>query len=75
VGWPDAYGARLNLNTAPAAEASAVAPQAKLQEFDKVSNAAPAEVAGEFDVRTTNRSCESRALAQASRQYQSSVIT
>ena len=47
-----ADGVRLNLDTVPDAEASAVALQAKLQELDKASNAAPAEVAGEFDVRT-----------------------
>ena len=42
----------LNLDTVPDAEGSAVALQTKLQELDKASNAAPAEVAGEFDVRT-----------------------
>ena len=47
-----ADGVRLNLDTVPDAEASAVALQDKLQELDKASNAAPAEVAGEFDVRT-----------------------
>jgi len=47
-----ADGVRLNLDTVPDAEQSAVALQAKLQELDKASNAAPAEVAGEFDVRT-----------------------
>ena len=47
-----ADGVRLNLDTVPEAEASAVALQAKLQELDKASNAAPAEVAGEFDART-----------------------
>jgi DNA gyrase subunit B len=36
----------------PAAEASAHALQTKLQELDKASNAAPAEVASEFDART-----------------------
>ncbi|TWO71126.1 DNA topoisomerase (ATP-hydrolyzing) subunit B [Caenimonas sedimenti] len=45
-------GVRLNLDTVPDAEASAVALQAALQEIDKLTNAAPAEVAGEFDVRT-----------------------
>ena len=47
-----ADGVSLNLDTVLDAEASAVALQAKLQELDKASNAAPAEVAGEFDVRT-----------------------
>ncbi|MCM2290273.1 MAG: toprim domain-containing protein, partial [Sulfuritalea sp.] len=47
-----ADGVRLNLDTVPDAEASAVALQARLQEIDKASNAAPAEVAGEFDVRS-----------------------
>jgi DNA gyrase subunit B len=47
-----ADGVSLNLDTVPDAEASAVALQTKLQELDKASNAAPAEVAGEFDVRT-----------------------
>jgi len=47
-----ADGVRLNLDTVPDAEASAVALQTKLQELDRVSNASPAEVAGEFDVRT-----------------------
>ncbi|HET6828813.1 MAG TPA: DNA gyrase subunit B, partial [Ramlibacter sp.] len=47
-----ADGVRLNLDTVPDAEASAVALQAKLQELDRASNQAPAEVAGEFDVRT-----------------------
>jgi len=47
-----ADGVSLNLDTVPDAEQSAVALQAKLQELDKASNAAPAEVAGEFDVRS-----------------------
>ncbi|RYF17873.1 MAG: DNA topoisomerase (ATP-hydrolyzing) subunit B [Comamonadaceae bacterium] len=47
-----ADGVALNLDTVPDAEASAVALQAKLQEIDKLTNAAPAEVAGEFDART-----------------------
>ena len=47
-----ADGVSLNLDTVLDAEASAVALQVKLQELDKASNAAPAEVAGEFDVRT-----------------------
>jgi DNA gyrase subunit B len=47
-----ADGVALNLDTVPDAEASAVALQAKLQEIDRITNAAPAEVAGEFDVRT-----------------------
>ncbi len=47
-----ADGVRLNLDTVPEAEASAVALQAKLQEIDRLTNAAPAEVAGEFDART-----------------------
>ena len=47
-----ADGVSLNLDTVPDAEQSAVALQTKLQELDKASNAAPAEVAGEFDVRT-----------------------
>jgi DNA gyrase subunit B len=47
-----ADGVSLNLDTVLDAEASAVALQTKLQELDKASNAAPAEVAGEFDART-----------------------
>jgi DNA gyrase subunit B len=47
-----ADGVRLNLDTVPDAEASAIALQTKLQELDKASNQAPAEVAGEFDART-----------------------
>ncbi|WP_048437928.1 DNA topoisomerase (ATP-hydrolyzing) subunit B [Caenimonas sp. SL110] len=47
-----ADGVSLNLDTVLDAEASAVALQTKLQELDKASNAAPAEVAGEFDTRT-----------------------
>jgi DNA gyrase subunit B len=47
-----ADGVALNLDTVPDAEASAVALQAKLQEIDKLTNAAPAEVAGEFDARS-----------------------
>jgi DNA gyrase subunit B len=47
-----ADGVSLNLDTVQDAEASAVALQAKLQEIDKATNAAPAEVAGEFDART-----------------------
>ncbi|MBG9389003.1 DNA topoisomerase (ATP-hydrolyzing) subunit B [Caenimonas aquaedulcis] len=47
-----ADGVSLNLDTVPDAEASAVQLQTKLQELDKASNQAPAEVAGEFDVRT-----------------------
>jgi DNA gyrase subunit B len=42
----------LNLDTVADAEKSAVALQAKLQEIDKLTNAAPAEVAGEFDARS-----------------------
>ncbi len=47
-----ADGVSLNLDTVLDAEAAAVALQTKLQELDKASNAAPAEVAGEFDTRT-----------------------
>jgi DNA gyrase subunit B len=47
-----ADGVALNLDTVPEAEASAIALQAKLQEIDRLTNAAPAEVAGEFDART-----------------------
>ena len=47
-----ADGVSLNLDTVPDAERSAVALQAKLQELDRASNQAPAEVAGEFDART-----------------------
>jgi DNA gyrase subunit B len=47
-----ADGVSLNLDTVLDAEASAVALQDKLQELDRVSNSEPAEVAGEFDVRT-----------------------
>ncbi|MBC7601578.1 MAG: DNA topoisomerase (ATP-hydrolyzing) subunit B, partial [Ramlibacter sp.] len=47
-----ADGVSLNLDTVADAEASAIALQTKLQELDKASNAAPAEVAGEFDTRT-----------------------
>ncbi|TFZ01918.1 DNA topoisomerase (ATP-hydrolyzing) subunit B [Ramlibacter humi] len=45
-------GVRLNLDTVPEAEASAVQLQAHLQEIDKAHHAPPAEVAGEFDART-----------------------
>jgi len=47
-----ADGVQLNLDTVVEAEASAVKLQAKLQELDRLTNAAPAEVAGEFDART-----------------------
>ena len=47
-----ADGVVLNLDTVPEAEASAIALQAKLQEIDRLTNAAPAEVAGEFDARS-----------------------
>jgi len=47
-----ADGVSLNLDTVADAETSAVALQAKLQEIDRATNAAPAEVAGEFDART-----------------------
>lgn len=47
-----ADGVRLNLDTVADAEQSAVALQAKLQEIDRLTNAAPAEVAGEFDARS-----------------------
>uniref|UniRef100_UPI002628C236 toprim domain-containing protein n=1 Tax=uncultured Ramlibacter sp. TaxID=260755 RepID=UPI002628C236 len=47
-----ADGVSLNLDTVEDAEKSALALQARLQETDKTTNAAPAEVAGEFDVRT-----------------------
>ncbi|MBL0421274.1 DNA topoisomerase (ATP-hydrolyzing) subunit B [Ramlibacter sp. AW1] len=47
-----ADGVKLNLDTVPEAEASALALQAKLHEVDRANNAAPAEVAGEFDART-----------------------
>ncbi|WP_420376913.1 DNA gyrase subunit B [Ramlibacter lithotrophicus] len=47
-----ADGVSLNLDTVADAERSAVALQAKLQELDRASNQAPAEVAGEFDART-----------------------
>jgi DNA gyrase subunit B len=47
-----ADGVALNLDTVQDAEASAVALQVKLQELDRASNQAPAEVAGEFDART-----------------------
>ncbi|RZI92039.1 MAG: DNA gyrase subunit B, partial [Rubrivivax sp.] len=47
-----ADGVSLNLDTVPDAEKSAVLLQAKLQEIDRLTNAAPAEVAGEFDNRT-----------------------
>ncbi|MDA8446043.1 DNA topoisomerase (ATP-hydrolyzing) subunit B [Paracidovorax valerianellae] len=45
-----ADGVSLNLDTVPDAEASAVALQAKLREL--TTNGIPAEVSGEFDVRT-----------------------
>jgi DNA gyrase subunit B len=68
-----ADGVRLNLDTVLDAEASAVALQEKLQELDKASNAAPAEVAGEFDVRTD------KPILRVSRRHhgniKSSVIT
>jgi DNA gyrase subunit B len=47
-----ADGVVLNLNTVTEAEASALELQAKLQEIDRLTNAAPAEVAGEFDTRS-----------------------
>lgn len=47
-----ADGVRLNLDTVADAETSALALQARLQEIDRLTNAAPAEVAGEFDTRT-----------------------
>ncbi|MFD0668202.1 DNA topoisomerase (ATP-hydrolyzing) subunit B [Ramlibacter sp. MAHUQ-53] len=47
-----ADGVALNLDTVAEAEASATALQAKLQEIDRLTNAAPAEVAGEFDARS-----------------------
>jgi DNA gyrase subunit B len=47
-----ADGVALNLDTAPEAEASAVALQVKLQELDRLHNQVPAEVAAEFDART-----------------------
>jgi DNA gyrase subunit B len=47
-----ADGVVLNLNPVTEAEASALELQAKLQEIDRLTNAAPAEVAGEFDTRS-----------------------
>lgn len=47
-----ADGVSLNLDTVADAEASAVALQKRLQEMDGATSASPAEVAGEFDVRT-----------------------
>ncbi len=47
-----ADGVSLNLDTVPDAEAAAIALQARLQEMDGATSASPAEVAGEFDVRT-----------------------
>jgi len=47
-----ADGVHLNLDTVAEAEASALALQAKLNEMDRMTNAVPAEVAGEFDART-----------------------
>lgn len=47
-----ADGVRLNLDTVPDAEASAVALQAKLQEIEGANHASAAEVASEFDART-----------------------
>lgn len=47
-----ADGVSLNLDTVEEAEKSAAALQARLQEIDKATNAAPAEVAGEFDSRS-----------------------
>ena len=47
-----ADGVVLNLDTVAEAEASALKLQDKLHELDKLTNAAPAEVAGEFDART-----------------------
>ena len=68
-----ADGVRLDLDTVQAAEASALALQAKLQEIDRLTNAAPAEVAAEFDVRTD------KPLLRISRRHhgnvKSSVIT
>src|SRR5574343_886607 len=68
-----ADGVALNLDTVAGAEASAAALQAKLQEIDRLTNAAPAEVAGEFDVRSD------KPLLRISRRHhgnvKSSVIT
>jgi DNA gyrase subunit B len=47
-----ADGVSLSLDTVPDAEAAAIALQARLQEMDGATSASPAEVAGEFDVRT-----------------------
>lgn len=47
-----AGGVALNLDTVADAERSAVLLQGALQEVDRASNAVPAEVAGEFDVRS-----------------------
>ncbi|MBI2769100.1 MAG: DNA topoisomerase (ATP-hydrolyzing) subunit B [Burkholderiales bacterium] len=47
-----ADGVSLNLDTVQDAEASAIALQKRLQETDGATSASPAEVAGEFDVRT-----------------------
>ena len=58
-----ADGVRLNLDTVPDAEASAVALQDKLQELDKATNAAPAEVAER--VRCAHRQAASCASAAA----------
>ncbi|MBN9412277.1 MAG: DNA topoisomerase (ATP-hydrolyzing) subunit B [Burkholderiales bacterium] len=46
-----ADGVSLNLDTVADAEKSAVLLQDKLQELDRLTNASPAEVAGEFDNR------------------------
>lgn len=47
-----ADGVSLNLDTVEEATKSAAALQLRLQEIDKATNAAPAEVAGEFDNRS-----------------------
>jgi len=47
-----ADGVTLNLDTVAEAEKSALLLQEKLQEIDRLTNASPAEVAGEFDTRT-----------------------
>ncbi len=68
-----ADGVSVNLDTVAQAETSALALQAKLQEIDRLTNAAPAEVAGEFDVRSD------KPLLRISRRHhgniKSSVIT
>jgi DNA gyrase subunit B len=63
-----ADGVALNLDTVPEAEASAVALQAKLQELDKLTNAAPGRSGGR--VRRPHRQADPAHQPPAPRQHQ-----